>query len=400
MPGGREVHLLHRDRSLRSTPGGIGPCARLSGGLAAAVALLLAGAVDAQESEGASPPYPASASQQAKEAPAEPPRAVTGPSAEGETWVDDFHRRMEHELGDLTVRLDGMFGEDRRLDLERPGTFLRWRNEERIDDHGSLRYRSSVRAAMQLPGLKRWGRRLQLVFSGESKGDPTTRRLDDPGDPGFSPSIRAQQANLELRNDFFRTPATLVQAAAGVRLRLPFEYFGAVRFRQRFDLGWKVTLRLTEEGFWTSREAFGEKTQVDLDRPLAAHTQVRWNNAGFVTGVSRGYEWATELGVAREFVSTRMATYLAFALTGFQLPQHRAEVQLYRLFVRVRRDLWRRWIFVELEPELDWPTTLPRPGQHVVSAVTLRLDIILDGRNPQGEATAAKPATPAAPPKR
>lgn len=130
-----------------------------------------------------------------------------------------------------------------------------------------------------------------------------------------------------------------------------------------------------------SRDGFGEKTQVDLDRPLAAHTQVRWNNAGFVTGPSRGYEWATELGLAHELESLRTATYLAFGVSGFGLPK--AEVELYRVFTRVRREVWRRWVFVELEPEIGWRTTAAL-GRHQVHAVTVRLEVILDGRAPPG----------------
>ena len=347
----------------------------------------------------ASPPAPPAPPPEPTGSPAEPkpgaqPGAAQAPSAEGATWVDDSHRLLEQQLTDLTVFLDGVFGEDRRLDLEHPGTYLRWRNEVRIDDRRTWTPRTSVKASLQLPAFKRWVKSFQVVFSGETKGDPTVRRLEDPGNPGFSPSVRAEQANLELRVDLFRATATVVQAAAGFRLRFPFEYFGALRFRQRLDLGWKVTSRFTQEGFWTSREGFGEKTQLDLDRPVAAHTQVRWNNAGFVTGVSRGYEWATELGLAQEFPSLRTAAYLAFAVTGFGLPK--AEVELYRLYIRLRRDVWRRWLFAELEPEINWPTTAGL-GRHKVHAITVRLDIMLDGRTPPG-GPGTKPAPPPGPP--
>ncbi|HSN91645.1 MAG TPA: hypothetical protein VLS93_10480 [Anaeromyxobacteraceae bacterium] len=324
--------------------------------------------------------------------PVAPPSPAQAASAEGETWVDDSHRRLEQGLTDLTGYLDRIFGEDRRLDLEQPGTYLRWRNEVRFDDRGARSYRTSARASLRLPGFKRWLRRSQLVFSGEGKGDPTLRRLEDPGNPGFSPSVRAEQASLELRVDFLRTPSTtVVQVAGGARLRLPFEYFGAVRFRRRLDLGWKVTSRLTQEGVWTSRERFGEKTQLDFDRPVAAHTQVRWNNAGFITGVSRGYEWATEVGLAHDLQRLRTATYLGFAVTGFGVP--RPVVELYRIHTRVRRDLWRRWLFLELEPEIGWPTTVEL-GRRQVLAVTVRLDVILDGRSPQGDPGVARPAVP------
>jgi hypothetical protein len=376
-----------------------------------AVVMLLAGTAAAEEPGPPRDPPPAEASPPAAPAPAleqQPPKAPAEPkplgppseaqaaSAEGKTWVDDTHRRLEQGLTDLTGYLDRVFGEDRRIDLEQPGTYLRWRNELRLDDRRTLSYRTSARAAVQLPAFRRWLKGMQLVFSGERHGDPTLRRLEDPGDPAFSPSVRAEQASLELRLDFLRAAlsTTVLQAAAGLRLRLPFEYFGALRLRQRLGLGWKITSRLTQEGLWTSRERFGEKTQLDFDRPVAAHTQVRWNNAGFITGVSRGYEWATEVGLAHDFQQLRMATFLGFAVTGFGVPK--AEVELYRLHARVRRDVWRRWLFLELEPEIAWPFTVEL-GRRRVLAITARLDIILDSRTPLGEqAGATLPvATPA-----
>ncbi|MBI5068215.1 MAG: hypothetical protein HZB56_08235 [Deltaproteobacteria bacterium] len=339
-------------------------------------------------------PPTAAEAESAEAKPLGPPTAAEAASAEGQTWADDSHRALERKLTDLTEDLDRIFGEDRRLDLEQPGSYLRWRGEVRLDDRRTWSLRSSARANVQLPALMRWLKGLQLSFSGESKGDPVVRRLEEPGNPGFSPSIRAEQAHLELRLDLLRTPSpTVLQAASGVRLRWPFEYFGALRFRHRQALGWKITARFTQEGTWTNRERFGELTQVDLDRPLSAQTQLRWNNAGFITGVSRGYEWATEVGLAHAFQRLRLASYLGFAVSGFGLPK--AEVELYRLFTRVRRDVWRRWLFLELEPEVAWPTT-PGLGRHHVLALTLRVDIILDGRAPHGEPSAVVP--PPAPP--
>lgn len=338
------------------------------------------------------PPAEAPPQPPAEAKPLGPPTASQAASAEGQTWADDSHRALERKLTDLTEDLDRIFGEDRRLDLEQPGSYLRWRSEVRLDDRWTWTPRTSVRASVQLPALMRWLKGLQLSFSGESRGDPVVRRLEEPGNRGFSPSIRAEQAHLELRLDLLRTPSpTVLQAASGVRLRWPFEYFGALRFRHRRDLGWSITARFTQEGTWTNRERFGELTQLDLDRPLAAHTQLRWNNAGFITGVSRGYEWATEVGLAHAFQRLRLATYVGFAVSGFGLPK--AEVELYRLFTRVRRDVWRRWLFLELEPEIGWPTE-PGLGRHQVLALTLRLDIILDGRAPHGEPSAIRPAAP------
>ena len=65
------------------------------------------------------------------------------------------------------------------------------------------------------------------------------------------------------------------------------------------------------------------------------------------------------------------------------------EVAVYRLFTRVRRDVWRRWLFLELEPEVSWPTAPPL-GRHKEHAVTLRVEVAFDGRAREPE----RPLTP------
>lgn len=314
-----------------------------------------------------------------------PPPEHSLPPAEDSTWLDESHAFIEHGLADLAERVDHFFGDDHRLDEDRPGSALRWRNEFRTAEDKRFAYRTSVRASVELPATVRWLGTARLVVSGESQRDPSRTIAEDRANPGFSPVVTAEQASLELRQALWRTPATLVDVGAGLRLRIPPEPYLRARLRHRQALGLGVSVRLSPSVFWESLDGFGVASGADFERPLGAHTLLRLGNQAQLTEVSKGVEWGSELSLAHEFASLRTATAVGAGASGDTRPA--AEVLLYRLFTRVRRDVWRRWFFLELEPEIGWPLDPVRGGHHRVLAVTLRMDIQFEGRSQAGQAT-------------
>jgi hypothetical protein len=307
-----------------------------------------------------------------------PPEGGPRPAGEA-TWLDESHAFIEQGLADLAERVDHFFGDDHRLDEDRPGSVVRWRNEFRTAEDRRFAYRTSARASVELPATLRWLGSARLVISGESQRDPTRTIAEDPANPGFSPVVTAEQASLELRQPLYRTADTLTDVGAGVRLRIPPEPYVRARLRHRQPLGLGVTLRLSPSVFWESLDGFGTASGLDLERPLGAHTLLRLGNHAQLTEVSKGVEWGSEASLAHEFASLRTATAVGAGISGDTRPT--AEVLLYRIFTRVRRDVWRRWLFLELEPEIGWPLDRVRGGHHRVLAVTLRMDIQFEGKN-------------------
>jgi len=74
---------------------------------------------------------------------------------------------------------------------ERPESILRWKSEFRWDEEEDFSFRSSVRASLRLPRLKdRW----RLVFTSESRGDPTAIIPEIPGIPAWIRKVRSGPA--------------------------------------------------------------------------------------------------------------------------------------------------------------------------------------------------------------
>ena len=143
-------------------------------------------------------------------------------------WVDRTHSRVERDLFDTVVWFDRFFGDDRMVVTERPESYLRWKNELRWDQEEHYSFRSTVRASLRLPRLKdRW----HLIISSESRGDPNAIIPEDPGNPGLNIGSHGRTSSTELVYDIFRTPHSILDVGAGVRVKIPPDAFVRTRFQ-------------------------------------------------------------------------------------------------------------------------------------------------------------------------
>lgn len=135
---------------------------------------------------------------------------------------------------------------------------------------------STVRASLRLPRLKnRW----HLVISSESRGDPNAIIPEDPGNPGLDIGSQGRTSSTELVYDIFRTPRSILDVGAGVRVKIPPDAFVRTRFQHARPVGFNTLGRFTATAYWDALDGLGESNQVDLERWLAPPTLLRWSNS-------------------------------------------------------------------------------------------------------------------------
>lgn len=303
----------------------------------------------------------------------------TSPVADN-TWVDRTHSRVERDLFETVVWFDRFFGDERMEVPERPESFLRWTTGFRWDEEDRFTLRSKVRASLRLPRLKK---RWRLMISGETRGDPNTVNPEDPGNPGLDPGSRVRSGSTELIYDIWRTPRSTLDAGVGVRIKIPPDAFVRTRFQHARPISPTILGRYTGIAFWSAREGFGESNQVDLERSLAPPTLLRWSNSLTITEESNGWTWGTELSLLHKF-STKSAVTFGGGVSGATRPAWVATN--YRVFTRYRRNVLRKWLYVELEPDVNWPRKVDGSRKPVWGG-TLRVEILFTG-------TDAPPAPP------
>jgi len=297
------------------------------------------------------------------------------PSAADNGWVDRTHSRVERDLFDTVVWFDQFFGDDRMVATELPESFLRWMNEFRWDEEERFSARSTVRASLRLPRLKK---RWKLVISGETRGDPNVITPEDPGNPGLIAGSRARTGSTELVYDILRTTHTSLDVGAGVRVKIPPDAFVRTRFQHARPVGFRTLGRFTATAYWNARDGLGESNQVDLERRLAQDTLLRWSNSITIEEKIDGWTWGTELSLLHKF-SPKSAITFAGGVSGSTRPAWSA--QNYRVLVRYRRNVYRKWLFLEGEPDIHWPRKEDGSRKPVWGA-TLRVEILFTGVGP------------------
>ncbi len=259
-------------------------------------------------------------------------------------WVDRTHTRIEKDLFEATVWFDQFFGGDRIVVTEPPESFLRWMSELRWDEEENFSGRSTVRASLRLPRLKK---RWKLAISGETRGDPIALTAEDPGNPGLDLGSRVRTGSTELIYDIYRTTRSSLDVGAGVRVKIPPDAFVRTRFQHARPVGFNILGRLTATAYWDARDGFGESNQLDLERWLAQPTLLRWSNSLTIEEKSDGLLWGTELSLLHK-ISPKSAITFAGGVSG---TTHPAWIALdYRILTRYRRNVWRKWLFLEGEP--------------------------------------------------
>jgi hypothetical protein len=297
------------------------------------------------------------------------------PSAADNGWVDQTHSRVERDLFETVVWFDRYFGDERMVVAERPESFLRWTNDLRWDEEERFTFRSTVRASIRLPRLrKRW----KLVISGETRGNPNAVTPEDPGNPGLDVGSRVRTGSTELIYDILRTPRSSLDMGAGVRVKIPPGAFVRTRFQHARLVAFHTLGRFTATAFWDARDGLGESNQVVFERWLALPTLLRWSNSLEITEKSNSWIWGTDLSLLHK-LSPKSAITFAGGASGSTRPAWIA--QDYRVLARYRRNVYRKWLFLEGEPALHWPRKEDGSRKPVWGA-TLRVEILFAGAGP------------------
>lgn len=373
--------------------------------LAPLLALLVLPAPRAAEAE--EPPR-AEAPSKPAEQPAAPASNAPEPPRE-ETWVDTGHSFIEQRIFAPILRLDRFFSDEREFEAERERSFLRWRSEVRFaSDASRPAFTTGVNATLRLPGLNMRLRRLRVVIAGETRDAVNALFPEEPGGPGeTSPEedAAARGGDAGLRFYLWNTLSSHADLGGGFLLQLPPGVYGRIRFRVAFPVSSLFLTRLALIPFWRSDVKFGTTVSGELDRPVARWVLLRLSGNGSVSQGSDGIEWwselaavvalpprsAAQIGVTVNGATARFAVAPDGA-TGSARAWRVPAPERTRAYTRLRTDVYRRWLFVELEPEVAWPWT-PEKGRYSAWGLTLRAEVQFQGKE------APQLAPPPPPPK-
>jgi hypothetical protein len=286
---------------------------------------------------------------------------VAEPSEELEpeaNWIDDTHAAATDRAQALTEWMDDFFG-DPEYDLEQAESQLRlkiiddWENED--GNQISLRLRGKV----QLPKISQ---RLDIIFSGEDSDLDGEDELRDNND-GIT-----LQYNLDETNKS-RYDLTLGWSS-GPRPGVKYRYQGSFDERNSY--------RFIERIQYEVDDGFISKSELDLNHALNSNNILQWSNRGFYGESTDGVEWRSRIALRQRINpdsdSPTALNYIA-SVNGITSPH--SFVKNYRLAVLWRKQVYRDYMFLELEPGYNFRKRNNEDDRDDVFSFTVRIEIAL-----------------------
>ena len=260
--------------------------------------------------------------------------------------VDDTQQSMSREVVELGHWLDNLFGTE---EYRRTGRESQLRiGFESLLESGNVDVQPKVRLHLALP---RTQKRLSLVI--ESTDDTT-----QGGDVDAQRRAELVTTNTHKEQEYSAGLRYFKELAhdwdlttdAGVRLRFPSRVFARSRARHSwFYQEWEMRLSPSVE--WNSHDDLRSSLNMLWQRPLPAshffrsETEVTWVRP------EHGFFYSQDFYISREFSATNALLYQV-GVRGQSNPND--HVTQYFIDLRWRKAVHKKWLFVELRPELLW----------------------------------------------
>lgn len=275
-----------------------------------------------------------------------------------ESWVDTSHAYITEGAQALTEWMDQFFG-DETYNLEQAESLLRLQLVNDWDTADGYDPKIRLRGKLQLPRISH---KLDLVFSeqAEDNEDLDDDRLDD--------RVGLQYLLREGKRSRFDT--TLSLNASGLKPGVRYRNQGSVVD----DVSYRFIQRLQHE----SDEGLYGTTQLDINYKQSNNNVWRWSQRGIWGEKSLGVEWRSRLALRqRHMIDTErpLAVEHFFLINGVTRPD--SFVRSYRLGAVFRRQVFRPYMFVELEPSYSFRQLDANSGRSGEWGVILRLEFAL-----------------------
>ena len=288
-------------------------------------------------------------------------------------WVDTSHAYVTNQTQALTEWMDDFFG-DPEYNLEQAESQLRleviddWETEDGHD------FKIRLRGKVQLP---RVSRRLNLIFSGEES------ELDDEEDRRVNDEVGLQLQVRERR----RSRVDLTMGFSSGHLR------PGVKYRNQGPIDDRHSYRFIERVQYSDKEKFFSISQLDLNRIVDENSVLRWSNRAIWGERTDGVEWRTRLALRQrlnpEARRPIAVTYFG-AVNGVTRPED--FVKNYRVGFVLRQQVYRDFLFLELEPAYNYRRQEYEDNRSSVWSMVVRLEIALQrdlvrARTPRSESS-------------
>ncbi|MFH2134120.1 MAG: hypothetical protein ABII81_02950 [Pseudomonadota bacterium] len=246
----------------------------------------------------------------------------------------------------LVNGLDRFFGDDRNFQENNRSVF-QLDLDEQMTAGGQRESTLSGRIKLHLPSTEH---RLHLLLESDPEQNTAGPGAAQNQTQRIGPFRAPGEYGLALRLEESEEQIWHTSTDIGVKLHAPLEPFARVRASLVVPMGeWRM--KPAQSLYWFSQSGLGETTQLDFERPLAPQTLFRATSSVTWLHLPQRFDLQQDFTVFHTLDEKRAVQY-QISLIGVSRPQSRLDDAV--MSVLYRRQLNRRWLFFEFNPQLHF----------------------------------------------
>lgn len=259
-------------------------------------------------------------------------------------WLFGFHGAMSDSVHGTAEWFDSFFATD-EVDESSTESLARIRLgwEPRARDFGV--FTQKFRLRVKLPNLEN---KVDLIFTDEDDDDNQNdkiqqgRALTDDNDESFTAAIRL--INVDKISQFIDTR---IGISGG-------DVFTKARLKWTSDFSDVHQFEIQPSIFYYAQDGFGRRIFTEYDYNFAPQKQFRINYSVKHSEAFDGRRWKNGYYYLHQ-IDRRRANVVAIVAEGEDGAGRGFVVNNYTLSFRYRINAYRKWLYFEVEPFMEWP---------------------------------------------
>jgi len=292
---------------------------------------------------------------------------------ESESIFEKGRSSISGQLFNLTDEIDALFNDARSIE-QRTDDWIRLGAEVRFRESDALRFRQRIGAGFNLDQISK---RLRLTIEAEN-GDAhegNERVEDTPQADDYIRQTNREGGRGALRYFILKEEKYQLTADAGVRLSGGINTFASLRGNYWFEINDIWSMEPSQVFFVEQNEGFGGRSRLDFNRFLTKDSFLRLRNEIFRSEESRGFEFFEEISYLSRLSAFRSVS-IPLALMAYSQPD--PTIDVIRASIRYRTPLIRKWLYIIIEPGIDFPE---ERNYRTTPFLSLRFDALFDRRS-------------------
>lgn len=278
--------------------------------------------------------------------------------------VDHYHQQTEQLLLDSAQWIDKFFGTE-NYTSEVNKTYLRIQLTSFAEDGNGFDAKARFRLRLKLPNTEK---RFRVSIASSPN---EIEREDGASDDTAIEQMEEVDDNLTTALEYFfldKRRHNMKFAVGAIIRNSSLVGYGSTRYRYQVDVR-RWTLRFVERLRWYTDDGWDGRSELDFERPVFDELFFRTTPALTWKEKQDGFEysWNTSL-----FHPLGKKAALEYQFNNYFSTETSGRLTQSNLRVNYRRQIWRKWLIMEVAPQLAW---YEERDFKTVAGIMVRLEI-------------------------